>query len=614
MGGFNPLQWGSDPTQFNPPPADPTQDLQQNSSLMDYLKRNAQPTPSTTTQPLPSTTTPAQSGYTPQDPTQQLEQQVGPAQATLGQGLQNQQQPQGQGGQQPPQADPWESLKSNLIQQYNANQQPPASGGLLKRMLTGFLSGGGAAMMRDAGLQTPEQQQQTRLNNITSISNAQALDQFRQAQAQSLAMVNVQLPSGEVVQMPANSAAKVYASQVRAQTQQPSTDPKEMYGRRLAYLLQNGIDPSTDTQLQQIASAQQDFTAKPPADTATAAKSAYMGIIGKMQAAGALPPDYLTSPQHLSAAIQAAGKKGVLTPAEVQQGTGFMATYTTPAATAANVNVKIDASQAQQGRELGYAFDPRTQQTVAATQADANAQGLTAWRKVGENDIRQDTLLNNRLSDVTNKINRYNQTLQTPLSDHDKGNVAGMLTDLKLDTSGVSVPMDRFNAAVNAENLSHLDNPQAAQNRLIAYQNAREAMIGYQRVLSGSARSSDKSLEMNLATLPSPAMPEDFSRNAIGQFKENLGIVSQGIPRIPGVQSPGDVERQFQQPQSPVNVNQPPQFDFDPASNSLKPHSSGLSQFLQHTRNGASYAGGVIQGIGAAEQNWLRQHNLMGGK
>ena len=579
MGGFNPLEWGSDPTQFNPPPADPTQDPQQSSSLMDFLKRNAQPTPSTTTQPLPSTTTAAQSGYTPQDPTQQLEQQIGPAQAQLGQALQNQQ-PQGpqQGGQQPPQADPWESLKSNLIDQYNANTQPPASGGLLKRMLTGFLSGAGTAMMRDAGLSTPDQLQQQRLQNINSISTAQSLDQYRAAQAQALAMVNVQLPNGEVVQMPANSAAKVYASQVRAQTQQPSTDPKEMYGRRLAYLLQNGIDPSTDTQLQQIASAQQDFTAKSPADTATAAKSAYMGIIGKMQAAGALPPDYLTSPQHLSAAIQAAGKKGVLTPAEVQQGTGFMATYTTPAATAANVNVKIDAGQAQQGRELGYAFDPRTQQTVAATQSDANAQGLTAWRKVGENDIRQDTLLNNRLTDVTNKINRYNQTLQTPLSDHDKGNVAGMLTDLKLDTSGISVPMYRFNAAVNAENLSNLDNPQAAQNRLIAYQNAREAMIGYQRVLSGSGRSSDKSLEMNLATLPSPAMPEDFSRNAIQQFKENLGIVSQGIPRMPGVQSPADVERQFQ-PQFSVpsfgQFNQPPEYNYDPRTNSLTPLGPG---------------------------------------
>jgi hypothetical protein len=297
---------------------------------------------------------------------------------------------QGQGGQQPPQRDPWESLKSNLIQQYNANQQPPASGGLLKRMLTGFLSGAGAAMQRDAGLPSPDQQQQQRLNNMASISTAQSLDQYRAAQAQALQMVNVQLPNGDVVQMPAISPAKVYAAQSRPQTQ--TTDSKEMYGQRLAYLLRSGIDPSTDTQLQQIAQAQQDFTA-PPADTATAAKSAYMGIIGKMQAAGALLPDYLTSPQHLSAAIQAAGKKGVLSPAEVQQGTGFMATFTTPAATAANVNVKIDVGQAQQGRQLGYAFDPRTQPTVAATQAEANSNGLTAWRKVGENDIRQDTCL-----------------------------------------------------------------------------------------------------------------------------------------------------------------------------------------------------------------------------
>ena len=260
-----------------------------------------------------------------------------------------------------------------------------------------------------------------------------------------------------------------------------------------------------------------------------------MGIIGKMQAAGALPPDYLTSPQHLSAAIQAAGKKGVLTPAEVQQGTGFMATYTTPAATAANVNVKIDASQAQQGRELGYAFDPKTQQTVAATQAEANGQGLTAWRKVGENDIRQDTLLNNRLTDVTNKINRYNQTLQTALSDSDKGNIAGCRLTSSLIPAAFLFRLIVSMRLSTAENLSNMSS--AAKNRVIAYRNAREAMIGYQRVLSGSGRSSDKSLEMNLQTLPNPSMPEDFSRNAIGQFKENLAIVTQGIPRIPGVQS-----------------------------------------------------------------------------
>ena len=115
----------------------------------------------------------------------------------------------------------------------------------------------------------------------------------------------------------------------------------------------------------------------------------------------------------------------------------------------------------------------------------------------------------------------------------------------------------------------------AAKNRVIAYWNAREAMIGYQRVLSGSGRSSDKSLEMNLQTLPNPSMPEDFSRNAIGQFKENLGIVSQGIPRIPGVQSPADVERQFQQPQSPANSIRRQSTTTIQRSNSLTPLGPG---------------------------------------
>ena len=104
-------------------------------------------------------------------------------------------------------------------------------------------------------------------------------------------------------------------------------------------------------------------------------------------------------------------------------------------------------------------------------------------------------------------------------------------------------------------------------------------MIGYQRVLSGSG-SSDKSPEMNLQSLPNPSMPEDFSRNAIGQFKENLAIVTQGIPRIPGVQLPADVERQFQ-PQSQFSVpsfgqfNQPPEYNYDPRTQSLTPLGPG---------------------------------------
>jgi hypothetical protein len=42
-----------------------------------------------------------------------------------------------------------------------------------------------------------------------------------------------------------------------------------------------------------------------------------------------------------------------------------------------------------------------------------------------------------------------------------------------------------------------------AQQRLIAFRNAEEAVTGYQRVLTGSARSSEKSLNLTLKTIPS---------------------------------------------------------------------------------------------------------------
>ena len=242
--------------------------------------------------------------------------------------------------------------------------------------------------MHYAGLQTPDEQQQQRLQNINSISTAQSLDQYRAAQAQALQMVNVQSPVEK-------------SSRCRP-------IPRRRFGRRRAVRRSRrltprrctGIDWPTCCEVELIhpptrncSRSRKHSRTSPPnhPDTATAAKSAYMGIIGKMQAAGALNSDYLTSPQHLSAAIQAAGKKGVLTPAEVQQGTGFMATYTTPAATAANVNVKIDAGQAQQGIDSDTPLTQEHNRRFGLHRRMRTRRAL----QLGENSartIRQDTV------------------------------------------------------------------------------------------------------------------------------------------------------------------------------------------------------------------------------
>ena len=168
---------------------------------------------------------------------------------------------------------------------------------------------------------------------------------------------------------------------------------------------------------------------------------------------------------------------------------------------------------------------------------------MQAFRPVTEKDVREDTMLSNRLADVHQKIAEYDQALQKPVSEKDQGNIAALLgtQGAKLGAFGTEIPMDRVNAALNKENLKNLG-PEA-RDQLIAYKNAREAMLGYKTVLSGSARGSDKSMELLTQALPDPAITDtDFSRRSLDAFKQNLRVVGQGLPDLPGIKSPRQIE------------------------------------------------------------------------
>jgi hypothetical protein len=145
MGGFNPLAWGSDPTQFNPPAPDPTQN--QPANVGRAVTNNM-----------------GSFAGGPPAGTQDLENLVNPSTQNLGNALQNQQQtPQGQPGQQPGQgqapnfADPLAGMISDLsarhAQLMQQTQQP--TGGPVKRLLSNFFAGAGSAMMRARDCPTP---------------------------------------------------------------------------------------------------------------------------------------------------------------------------------------------------------------------------------------------------------------------------------------------------------------------------------------------------------------------------------------------------------------------------------------------------------------------------
>jgi hypothetical protein len=219
-----------------------------------------------------------------------------------------------------------------------------------------------------------------------------------------------------------------------------------------------------------------------------------------------------------------------------------------PAAIAGAVNKKKALDAATGMNEQVYATD-RSGRTMLMTKGDAVNQGF-GYSKVGTHQITEDRQLNNRLADVTQKIAQYEQSFQTPLASNgwfhssDATLIAQVIgTDkFKAGVFGTELPVDWMNKLGRSSLYANMS-PQA-QQRVIAYFNAREAIQGYQRVLTGSGRSSEKAMELNLDTLPAPIDPESYAGNALKAFKQNLAVAGQGMPILPGVKTPEEIEQQ----------------------------------------------------------------------
>jgi hypothetical protein len=105
----------------------------------------------------------------------------------------------------------------------------------------------------------------------------------------------------------------------------------------------------------------------------------------------------------------------------------------------------------------------------------------------------------------------------------------------KLGAFGAELPVDFINKFVGAARDRNLSNE--AIHRVISYYNARESMVGYQRVLSGSGRSSEKAMQLNLDALPDPLKSPAYARDALNQFYQNLTTVGRGLPHMKGTSS-----------------------------------------------------------------------------
>lgn len=190
---------------------------------------------------------------------------------------------------------------------------------------------------------------------------------------------------------------------------------------------------------------------------------------------------------------------------------------------------------------VGMAFDPQSNSYVQETAAEAQAAGHQQFQKLTTKESEENRQLNNRLADVAQKITYYQQSMNQPIGKNDQVMLGALLGEdkWKAEAFGASIPIDWFNKQMDAAKENGLSGN--AVRRLFAYYNARESMVGYQRVLSGGSKSNEKAMQLNLDALPNPILDPRVANEGLRQFTQNVMVAGQGLPRMKGITSAADI-------------------------------------------------------------------------
>jgi hypothetical protein len=240
---------------------------------------------------------------------------------------------------------------------------------------------------------------------------------------------------------------------------------------------------------------------------------------------------------------------------------------------------KAKAEAANQGQNPIYAYNTQTKQTELITPQDMQAKPgvYTNPVKVKQGDIEKDKEASLQLNDA--QMNLTRAKLAYDKYDHlgpvDQRAVAAILGDDKfkgqvgLFGTHAEIPVDWLNKLLNSENYQQLS-PQA-QAAVTGYLGLKSAAIAYQKAVTKSGRSSDKSLAIEEAMLPDPTLPRNARASMMDRFQENVNQVSKGLPLIPGVERPmdvrGNLEKEDAAKQGATHVYNPASGQAEPVKN-----------------------------------------------
>jgi hypothetical protein len=448
-----------------------------------------------------------------------LENRAAQAPQQIGQQFQNQFQPQ-QPQQQPglwsadnPYAPLAQRYQNQLAVETNA---PENRGGRIKQLLTGFLGGMGSSMMANAGLETPDMKRQRLFQNATTM--AQLADRHEAL-------------TSELKSRAAQQASIEQNTAFNAQRQ-----PIELDQARLGLRQQQQAIPSVQPTM-----SAEDLTALGvPSDLATQYQgkplnASDMGSLRQMAVAGQKTLfDYGQDGQGPNHGIWLMSKnyepiKQIATVSETGRSVA-----------AARIQAQTQNNLIKSASAPVYAYDPTAKQTVLTTMGDARNGGMQAIRGVKETDIRNDMHDTRVLNDVAVKSNNLmdsSAALDQNQNQRDMINWAMSQAEkdnqFKVGAFGTTFPTGWFNTLLNSGNMSGAT--QLTKDYVVSVLSLREAAMGMQKVLTGSARANEAQIAALQATVPGLETNSALARQKLAAFTQNVDMLRQGLPRMPGI-------------------------------------------------------------------------------
>jgi hypothetical protein len=412
-----------------------------------------------------------------------------------------------------------ENPHAKLAQYYTQQlmqAQPPAQGGNVKKLLTNFFSGMGASMMHEAGLQTPDERGQILARNAATYG--QLANQWEEAQ--NLAKYRAALTD----QLQQSTAFNVQMQPLRLQ--------QEQQGIAAGQQAIPSVQPTMSAE---------DLTALGvPSDLATQYEgkpltAADMGSLRQMAVAGQKQLfDYGQDGQGPNRGIWLMSKnyepiKQIATVSETGRSVA-----------AAKIQAQAQNNLIKSAGAPVYAYDPTSKQTVLTTTGDARNGGMQAIRGVKETDIRNDMHDTRVLNDVAVKSNNLmdsSAALDQSQNQRDMINWAMSQAEkdnqFKVGAFGTTFPTGWFNGLLNSSNMSGAT--QLTKDYVVSVLSLREAAMGMQKVLTGSARANESQIAALQATVPGLETNSALARQKLAAFTQNVDMLRQGLPRMPGI-------------------------------------------------------------------------------